>query len=568
MMTGAQVWTSWRGVGGDCVSPAAALRRRFLVALVFGVAFGAALGSDEVEGRAMSLDWLTQKVCVDEAGRVLPIDPYNACPPGARLRSLSWGEPLPYRRLDRRRQVYRDVVPYRLADGTFAAVAAFDWVDPRSAAGDRYKLWSDGYDTYVDQGGWFSIAETRNGAEYGTSFVGAGCRNYNGLVLFPSDSPRPPPAGSVDTKAAGVAWEAEGQTWPGACSEKVLRDYRNTWKLVRKFPFGGGGGAPVKEIDAIVATPGMRVTSRPTELDAWLKATHLERFYFTEIYGLTRWEHWTPRVQIDLPSDKAKATRQRAVSAAANCTLGPDVTLDKGYDEGGMRSVMIITHQGHDFVLTDCRDWSFVEEQKTPYILPTIPISASNILRNFHFNGSGCDLPDWNASCGEAVTLLNSTSSEDKLSNSRTEQKGVQYVHLICGEGCDAVSLSQEIRVGRSGPTHGAYTIGVIARSDRADGKMELALVQEDAGGAEIARRAVVFDRLQPTQRGCDPTGKRCQTFAFGEENGSVIRSSDFRSERVEIPAHPAAKRLRFLIQPKREGAYDIVSAWLMAAPE
>lgn len=94
-------------------------------------------------------DWMIPKICADAAGVPVASDPYPACPAGARLRPLSIGDPLPYRRLDQLKQQYKDLYPRTDRDGTPTIVASFHWLDPKTDMGARFKVWADGYDAYV-----------------------------------------------------------------------------------------------------------------------------------------------------------------------------------------------------------------------------------------------------------------------------------------------------------------------------------------------------------------------------------------------------------------------------------
>ena len=59
-----------------------------------------------------------------------------------------------------------------------------------------------------------------------------------------------------------------------------------TWSFEPGFVFGGVNGAPEKRIDAIVSTHGFPQGPGPHP------HISLERFYFTDLYGPTRWEAW------------------------------------------------------------------------------------------------------------------------------------------------------------------------------------------------------------------------------------------------------------------------------------
>ena len=95
---------------------------------------------------------------------------------------------------------------------------------------------------------------------------------------------------------AGVtsAWEENNQPWPGLCPDLFVRDQIYTWKYVPGFLFGGINGASKKTLDTVVTTMGLRTTSDAAAMQRWLDYGHLESFYFTQLYGLARWDAWVP----------------------------------------------------------------------------------------------------------------------------------------------------------------------------------------------------------------------------------------------------------------------------------
>jgi hypothetical protein len=137
-------------------------------------------------GNDLALYYLIQKVCLDQSDRVLSVDPYY-CPVGDMLRSPEPGEALPYHRYDQpvpslpKSMQGRDSYPVRTSDGQEFVIDTFDHAPFR-----QFKPALDCYDITMVRHGWASIGGTRSGGgEVGTTFFGAGCKPYNGWILFP-----------------------------------------------------------------------------------------------------------------------------------------------------------------------------------------------------------------------------------------------------------------------------------------------------------------------------------------------------------------------------------------------
>ncbi len=96
---------------------------------------------------------------------------------------------------------------------------------------------------------------------------------------------------------SGRYWEQNGESWPGRCPSAYSENTLTSWEPVDGFPFGGKDGSPVKSIDAIRVVHGLSPDPR------FSKQGHLEVFYFTRLYGITRWEVWAPESQGGTPAD-------------------------------------------------------------------------------------------------------------------------------------------------------------------------------------------------------------------------------------------------------------------------
>ncbi len=306
-----------------------------------------------ISGDDLALDYLIQKVCVDPAGRVLLVDPY-ICPAGDRLRSLEPGEALPYHRYDQPLSSdandlqRRDAYPVRTADGREIVIVTFD-----HAPFEQFKPAVDGYSIYVARDGWASSAGTRDGRDGGTTFFGVGCKPYGGWVFFPVPalSGNLIEPGEARVPIRGVNWERNGESWPGSCPSRYRTNSLTSWGPMPAFQFGGTGGTPIKTIDAIRSIHGF--VDRPQ----FLAQGHLEVFYFTRLYGATRWESWAPEQRYE--SDPG--LRQRAEMASERC-------------DGLVEDI----YRGVRFVRIACRDWTHVVVPLQPEAPPPWPVPALN----------------------------------------------------------------------------------------------------------------------------------------------------------------------------------------------
>jgi hypothetical protein len=520
-----------------------------------------------------ALDWMLPKLCADSTNKPVSADPYYGCPANTHLRPIAADDALPYRKIDNARQQYKDMYPRTAPDGTTYVIATFDWLDPKNAGGSRFKVWADGYDAYMVKDGWASGSETRIGTgEYGSTFFGKGCKNYNGLIFFPEDflanlhSP-----GSAKPPISGEDWEENDHPYPGVCPSHQITDQIFTWLFVPRFPFGDVNGAPVKALDTIVTTMGLRTINNPAILAQWKTYGHLEVFYFTKLYGLLRWESWVPNEQLTSDGRESAANiRQRAANAGKICSVGPNMTsvpLDLSANQKATGVQM--TYEGSPFTMIDCRDWSNIVLQNPPVQAPAWPVSGLNLLRNFHFNGTSLHpLPNWDTSHLSHAALLVSTTKDDTTHDTPTPLRGIAYLRLGCSAGCNAELIHQDITISSATPS-GHYTLGVIARTEAGSGSLKISLAQMDEHGADLSKATFIAKNLVSTQSGCDQAGQHCHTFAFDPKanTGSVVLASNFVSETIPVTINPMARKLRFEIDPMSNNDFDVVSAWLMVSP-
>jgi hypothetical protein len=166
-----------------------------------------------------------------------------------------------------------------------------------------------------------------------------------------------------------------------------------SWHFSPQFAFGGINSAPTKYVDTVVSSHGY--SNDPS----FLTNGHIEVFYFTKLYGVTRWEAWYPAQQ-NLPS-----------RATVTCN-GSTTRVDK---------VIPMTR-------ADCCDWS-ATEIITPAVHAIWPIPDLNLLSNFHFSGG--PLPWKTADSSGLATEATVTSSATPLDTQYG--KGVSYLSLSCG---------------------------------------------------------------------------------------------------------------------------------------
>lgn len=460
-------------------------------------------------------DWLVQKVCVDANDQILSLDPFYGCGTGNSLRALRAGERLPYHKYDaaysgqiQRHDSYPQVTP----SGDTLVVNPFAFgTSPTDPALRQFKPGSgDGYDIYVDREGWASASETRDGGGFSTTFFSPGCKPYNGWLLFPSNVSMSDPPGTITSEIWGDYWEHNGENWPGTCPSSYGLS-QTDWYSATNWGFGNTP-ANTKAMNTMIVVHGYSPGSQ------FLSQGHLEVFYFTQLYGITRWEVWTP--------------------AAQNPTVVP-------FSCNGPASY---SRYGVNFVVTACRDWSNVSVPTVPNLPATWPVPDRNLLKNFHF-GDGINF--WNRS-GNSVegnlinwSLLNSTTPPD-IAYSQTGT-GVRYLATNCAGTCTGQQMIyQDLPISAQTPS-GSYTLAVTARTEgTTSGTLKLTLYQLNSSGASVATPISFNSQADPTSQ------------------PSVVLGSRFLKGIANVQLAPTATTLRFAITPTTSNTFDIVDAWLM----
>lgn len=524
---------------------------------LFALLFLYWLGTAEAQQTQDSpeLSYLVQQVCIDQTGAVVRIDPYF-CPKNDKLRPLQIGEPLPYHKHNQVEphnplspQEYEDKdsdfelhdsYPVRALNGTVLSIDPFDF-EP-----DRFTSRLDGYDVYRIDDGWTSVEETRDSGGFGITWFGANCKLYNGWVFYPladltSSGIK---AGEVKMPISGVYWEKDGEHWPGHCPSTAQastkqaasgdqschpgascpsKDYETpitSWEFIPNYPFAGIGNNPVKRLDTIRSIHGF------IDGPDFLAHGDLEVFYFTKLYGSTRWEDWMPVGEV-----KASPRFQRIAEQASKYCHGTDD----------------VEYHGVKFMVVYCRDWSAVSVLDKPELAAPWPVPDMNLLQNFHFDQ---ELTNWKRSgSGDALqlTLKTSSAARDML-NVQHGGTGIRYLELTCTAECGPANAIYQDGPITAKTTSGRYTLGARVKAEGHAGSLRLAVTVLDRNGKVLDEKS--FAESAPTSSG--PGGD------------SVVLSGNFELNSFSLAIDSQASVLRFSISPTSSGTVDVVDTWLM----
>lgn len=538
---------------------------------VFGCKIQASTGGGPV-------DWLLPKVCADKSNRPLSVDPYPHCPSGSRLRNIALSDPLPYRKMDQTSETYKDIYPRLASDGTPVIVATLDWIGRPPQARTNFDVGEDGYDLQVVKGGWAAVGETRSGSgEFATSFFTTGCKDYGGLILFPDFLNGSSPSGSHIAPVATVPWEVSGANWPGRCPSYYVSDQITDWQLIEGLKFGLAANGPVKKLDSMVTTMGYRTSKNGDIISNWNKKGHLERFYFTKLYGLSRWESWVPVGQFGdsiVDTNKNAGLWSRSQSALDRCILTdgagsletrPKTLSNSNLSESQLRRA-VMTYRSQKFAMTDCRDWTNIVIQKSPDPPAPWPVSALNFLKNFHFAiDFGQEGAFWINAGLESAIVSSSTSRVDTQTNSPYKLDGVSYVRIDCRSKCTG-HIYQDLPLSSQLRNANGLIIGSLVRSDLSQGALEFRIIQMDSAGNEISSSSFVTDKIPSKQTRCFAKFDNCKSSSFNPSanEGSVILSSTFVSRNMRFTPNKSAQHIRLEVFPRGNDIIDISSIWLM----
>ncbi len=459
-------------------------------------------------------NWLVKSVCVDAQNNLLRADPYDGCPNGSSIRKIRVGEPLPYHNRDQRGVQQRDSFPIQDLTGNILIVANFDHYPYNSFT---FSGGTDGYDVYAIKDGWVSAHNTSDGGGYGTTFFGKNCSIGGGWGLFPSTGFLA--GGQAYLPIAGVYWEQSGQDFPGACPSGYTNDSLTEWELKTAFPFGDLNYGR-KIMDTMISYHGFQTGNY------FLNDGHIEVFYFTKEYGITRWEVWTP-------------VAQNKTGDATACSGSPTRN-----------------YKGISFVVTDCRDWTDVILASSSEI-PVWPIPNVNLLQNPHFTALE---PAWKrAGTSPAGNLINWTLNNSSVTHDKAYSPvGVRYLKTNCGAGSDGRCggagvqfIYQDIPIHRFSLGQ-SYAFGIQAYSTPTydNKKIQVTIQILDTSG-----NVLWGDSVQ------DDAG------IYHNISGSVYASSVFVHKLTAIPQKPGAATVRFSFAPLTPQNFDVLNAWLAPWP-
>lgn len=479
------------------------------------------------------MPWLVKSVCTNAQNQPVVADPYGGCPAGDGIRKIQAGDPLPYHNIEQEGYQQRDSFP--LVD----PITNSSWIlaDYDYSPFDLFNLYNgtDGYDVYVIQNGWVSAVGTSDGGGYGQTFWGANCALGGGWVLFPASGFLT--AGHATVPIADVYWEQKGQSYPGACPTQLSTNTQTAWSYQTGFKFGGVNGNPVKTMSTVISNHGFQSGS------GFLKNGHIEVFYFTREYGITRWEVWTPIQQ--------------------NPTQTKECVVPR-YEK----------YQGVTFVAQYCHDWSvYTPATSSTPALPVWPIPNISLLKQAHFDGviTSTWTPAGASTDGHPLSwsVANANSPRDVA----VTGPGPRYLKLTCtagsGAACGGITgagaeaMVQDIPAGQF-PASGTYGFGVNARSEPVNGASTSGTIGVGVEQLDAAGNVLWADSTAATVASDNGTsGQESQ-----EEAQSVYLSSAFVCETTTITLDPNAATIRFLIAPQTpQLTFDVLDAWLAPYP-
>ena len=506
-------------------------------------------------------DYFIQKVCVDAQGHVLPADPYHP-PPGSHLRNLLPGEKFPYYKHDQAGPLHPDGVQRHDSYPVLDKEGREFFLNP-FYFGENVP--GNGYDLYAIRSGWASAPSTFDGGGFSTTFFGEDGGQavpYNGWIFFPESFVT---GGYVPGRASkpitGRDWEQNGEPWPGQPSPSFLLRHasEDAWRLVPSCEFGGIGGAETKSLDAIQVVHGYVSKSEPGH-DLNLTRGHLEIYYFTKLYGATRWEVWRPLAQLGGDYNHPSEVRTKALAVARESgrpilAAGERYVQPSDLPPTPDNRLIVVNFKGRDgddrlYVVTAMRDWSAVKILSSPELPPPCPIPQQNLLANFHFDHGS--LAPWHAT-GISWKLAQSHTVLDRRFSQTGAKAGVRYLELQSdrpGSG----DLYQDIPV--ADLHNGWCSLCVKLRTVSAPGAMRVLLQQVDQHGAVISTDVDFKQTIQPANRIYSYAGPDDP-----DAHASVVLSSTLMAKGAPLIVQPGAVSIRCVLQPQTNGAFDILEA-------
>ena len=170
----------------------------------------------------------------------------------------------------------------------------------------------DGYDDYRVADGYVSGGGTRDGGGNRQSFFGPGCKPYNGWVFFPVSF-----LSKLQPGASGRASFPFTATITSRTASHIRGDAGPTpASIPARSPLGRSSRACLRR-----GQRRGREAHRHDRFDPRIpnaRRPHprisLERFYFTDLYGMTRWEAWKLRPTSATPAKNVPGPDRNGVS--------------------------------------------------------------------------------------------------------------------------------------------------------------------------------------------------------------------------------------------------------------
>jgi hypothetical protein len=306
-------------------------------------------------------------------------------------------------------------------------------------------------------------------------------------------------------------------------------------------------GNIVKQVDTLVSYHGFETKKNGyTPTDNFLENGHLEVFYFTKLYGLTRWEVWAPQ------TTNQNIRNRTYYSQSSECN---------GQGFGIYKDV--------NFSIINCHDWSNVKARKSSSsMVPIWPLVNANILKHGHFDSNGLSenyfIGKW---CRFGTTssgkMINWSSLISTGGGDANDGIGMAYLAFNCG--ADSSSnyqcgtpgsqvIYQDIAVDGIMVCNGCgYMYGVNVRTETGTGTIQIALQLLDHNSI------VIWQSVQETAIKADNGDGR------GSEADSVYLSAKFVYHTVQLPTNitSSASKLRFLIIPVTTNTFFVVDSFV-----
>jgi hypothetical protein len=482
--------------------------------------------------------WILKSVCEDDATKqLLAWDPYSACPTGSTLRKTAVGDKIVYNNYEQMGNQISDSFAIMDASGNAMYLHNFDYFPFNQF---NQHSGSDGYDIYSIDSSTVSYSNTKDGGGYGSTFYGDKCQFGGGWVLFPTTNFLKDSQGFWPI--SGVYWEQSGQNQPGDCPSGYSRNTLTLWEQKPSFAFGGMNGNAAKPMDTIVSYHGYETDDGTTPTSNFLANGHLEVFYFTVQYGITRWEVWA------VPGSEysVKGRKNMMTECSGSSTQ---------------------TFKSQTFEIIACHDWSNVKVLDSP-VVPVWPVVNANLLSHFHFDSDLSDKPSgmgvwYRFGTSPAGNLINWSILTSTASSDANNGAGMKYLALNCGAGSDGKcgdsgtqAIYQDIPAKTLCSGCGVM-FGVNARTASGTGCLSIALQVLDTSN-NVQWQEVTTDCIA-----ADNGDGR------GTEAQSVYLSSKFFYKLTVLPSYSLANTsaVRFLMLPNDAATFYVVDAFVNRYP-